>query len=107
MRRLRAAVPDEYSALNWLVELAPENDVTLIAGKEVGPGFVARSLVQLNAENVPVIQHAQAPAIHLIERAGPVSPRHADHPANKIRGTEVPCTRLDHKGDRCCYLMGW
>jgi hypothetical protein len=50
--RLRAAVPDEYPALDRFIDLAPENDVTLIAGEEVLTGFVVRCLVQLNAENV-------------------------------------------------------
>lgn len=54
--RLRAAVPDKYPAIDRLTDLAPEDDVALIAGEEVGPGFVVRRLVQLNAENVPVAQ---------------------------------------------------
>ncbi|HAM3522556.1 TPA: hypothetical protein JV385_003443 [Escherichia coli] len=42
VRRLRAAVPDKYPAIDRFIDLAPENDVTLIAGEEVGPGFVTR-----------------------------------------------------------------
>ena len=58
MCRLRAAVPNEYPALDRFINPVPEDDVTLIAGEEVSSGFVVRRLVQLNAENVPVIQHA-------------------------------------------------
>ena len=52
--RLRAAVSDEYPPVDGFIDLAPEDDVALIAGEEVRPGFVVRRLVQLNAENVPV-----------------------------------------------------
>jgi len=54
VRWLRAAVSNEYPALDRFIDRAPENDVTLITGKEVFTGFVVRCLVQLNAENVPV-----------------------------------------------------
>ena len=65
--RLRAAVPDEYPALDRFIDLAPENDVSLIAGEEIFPGFVTRRLVQLNVEHMSVIQHNQPPAISLFE----------------------------------------
>lgn len=57
--RLRAAVSDEYPPVDGFIDLAPEDDVALIAGEEVGPGFVVRRLVQLYTENVSVIQHYQ------------------------------------------------
>ncbi|CZU21894.1 Uncharacterised protein [Enterobacter hormaechei] len=84
MRRLRASVPDEYPAFDRFIDLAPEDDVALIAGEEVGPGFVIRRLMQLNAEDVTVIQDHQPPAIDFLERAGPVSPRYSDNPPDKF-----------------------
>lgn len=72
MRRLRSLVANENPAFNRFIDRALERHITLVAGEEVSPGLVVRRLVQFGAQDVAVIQHAQAPAIDLVKSAGPV-----------------------------------
>lgn len=74
MHRLAAGPGDEYPVFGERVDTLPEHDISVIARHEVTPGFVIRCLVDLDAQNVAVIEHYQAPTIRSIKAAGAVTP---------------------------------
>ncbi|TDX14662.1 hypothetical protein EDF88_3980 [Buttiauxella sp. BIGb0552] len=84
MHRLRAVVGNEDIAVAEVLSPPPVNNLTLKARHEVLTRFVVRRVVQFNAENVPVIENDQAPAVERLKRAGSVTPGHANHPFEKF-----------------------
>lgn len=48
---------DENTVVTERLSTAPEHNITVITGKKVVAAFVVRSLVYLDAENVPVVKH--------------------------------------------------
>lgn len=79
MNRLLPVPGDEYAVFNKDALLLPVDDLTVKAGVKVAAGFVVRRVMQLDAENVPVVEGDQSPAIQRLKRTGAVSPRQASN----------------------------
>lgn len=84
MNRLCAVVRNEDIAIAEMLSPPPVHDLTLKAGHELLAPFVVRRVVQLNAENMPVIENDQRPAIHSLKRAGTIAPRQANNSFEKL-----------------------
>ena len=56
MNRLLSVPGDEYAVFNKDAFRLPIDNLTVKAGVKVAAGFVVRRVMQLDAENVPVVQ---------------------------------------------------
>lgn len=105
MHRLRAVVSNEDIAVAEVLSPLPVNNLTLKARHEILTRFVVGRVVQLYAENVPVIENDQAPAICRLKRAGAVTPGHADHPFEKFsfKHFAAPETLRRYRAGQCWH----
>lgn len=63
----------------------PKHYLFSVASQEITVTFIPSLVMHFFAENMPVIQRDEAPAVTSLHRAGAVSPRNAYHPFDKVR----------------------